>query len=128
MPSRILRDSALESPQLAGLSDFAERVYFRLHMVADDWGDFNADPELLVPKLFPFRAKTLDPGLIIGALLELQGQNLAFFYCADQGLYGHLTPWVAHLWKDLAGIAELPDRSSLEGTSEGSGRRAKGSR
>lgn len=34
----------------------------------------------------------------------------------------------AHLWKDLAGMAELPDRSSPEGTSEGSGRRAKGSR
>lgn len=109
MPSRILRDSALESPQLAGLSDFAERVYFRLHMVADDWGDFNADPELLVPKLFPFRAKTLDPLLILGALLELQGQGLAFFYCADQGLYGHLTQWAAEQRAREKSLHRYPD-------------------
>ena len=93
MPSRILRDSALESNQLNNLSDFAERVYYRLHMVADDWGDFNADPELLVARLFPFQSKTLDPALILGALLELQGQDLAFFYHEAQGLYGHLIPW-----------------------------------
>ena len=46
MPNRWLRDSILTSRTLAELSDFGERLFFRLLVVSDDFGRFNSDPAI----------------------------------------------------------------------------------
>jgi len=47
MPNRIIKESARTSPTLAALSDAAERLFWRLVTMADDYGRFEADPYIV---------------------------------------------------------------------------------
>ena len=53
MPNRILRDGILDSRPINSLSDAGEIFYRRLMSVVDDYGRFQADPEILRARLFP---------------------------------------------------------------------------
>ena len=55
MPNRIIRESCTTSPTLDALSDGAERMFWRLTTIADDYGRFDADPRVLLAKCFPLR-------------------------------------------------------------------------
>lgn len=55
MPSRILRDGYLTSERIDKLDPLAERFYVRLLLVADDFGRYPANPQLLRSHLFPLR-------------------------------------------------------------------------
>lgn len=53
MPNRIIRDGILDSKAVNSLSEPAEIFYRRLMSVVDDYGRFEADPDLLRVKCFP---------------------------------------------------------------------------
>ena len=61
MPDRIIRESALSSHTLDGLTDGAERTFWRLIVVADDHGRFDADPRVLLAKCYPLRVGAWKP-------------------------------------------------------------------
>lgn len=44
MRRKIITDSAITSRKLAGLSDFAERVYWRVYLKSDNYGTMSGDP------------------------------------------------------------------------------------
>jgi hypothetical protein len=55
MPDRFIRDRARRSPTLAKLTDGGERAWWRLMSVADDYGCFAADGEVLLAECFTRR-------------------------------------------------------------------------
>jgi hypothetical protein len=71
VPNRWLRDSILASRTLADLSDFAERLFFRLLVVADDFGRFNSDPAIVRSVCFPLKTDAIKCARIEKALDEL---------------------------------------------------------
>jgi hypothetical protein len=99
MPNRIIKESALTSPNLDRLSDAAERFFWRLTVVADDFGRFDARPEVLVAKCFPLRVSRLEPASLAPLLHELVKNGLVRTYFAGQSprrRYGYFVNWDRH--------------------------------
>jgi hypothetical protein len=90
MPNRWLRDSILASRTLADLSDFAERLFFHLMVVADDYGRFNSDPAIVRSVCFPLRTDAIKCARIEKALDELILSAIARFYLAEDKVIGEL--------------------------------------
>jgi hypothetical protein len=90
MPNRWLRDSILASRTLADLSDFAERLFFRLLVVADDYGRFNSDPAIVRSVCFPLLTDAIKCTRIEKALDELIRSGIARFYVAEKKVIGEL--------------------------------------
>lgn len=55
MPRRMIRDGILTSYRIDRLDAAGERFYFRLMLVADDYGRFSADPRILRSSVFPLK-------------------------------------------------------------------------
>ena len=53
MPTRILRDGIIDSRAVNALSEPGEILYRRLMSIVDDYGRFEADPELIRARCFP---------------------------------------------------------------------------
>ena len=90
MPNRWLRDSILASRTLAELSDFAERLFFRLLVVCDDYGRFNSDPAIVRSVCFPLLTQTIKCARIEKALDELIRSGIARFYLTEGKVIGEL--------------------------------------
>jgi len=90
MPNRWLRDSILASRTLAELSDFAERLFFRLLVVSDDYGRFNSDPAILRSVCFPLLTDKIKSARIEKALNELIRSRIARFYLTEGKVIGEL--------------------------------------
>jgi hypothetical protein len=88
MPNRIIRDSARTSPTLDALSDGAERCFWRLVTVADDYGRFDADPRVVLAGCFPLRVGRLEVGQVTGWLEELIAVGLVQTYEVGERRYG----------------------------------------
>ena len=70
MPTRFIKESCRSSKSLASLTDKAERVFWRLVTVADDYGRFEADPEILQADLFK-RVDSRPSIAEVGACLQM---------------------------------------------------------
>ena len=90
MPNRWLRDSILASRTLAELSDFAERLFFRLLVVCDDYGRFNSDPAIVRSVCFPLMSQSIKCVRIEKALDELIRSGIARFYVTEGKVIGEL--------------------------------------
>jgi len=55
MPNRIIKDSIWTSPNFNRLSVFAERHFYRLLMLADDWGCFQSVPAVIKGICYPLQ-------------------------------------------------------------------------
>ncbi len=71
MPTRILRDGIIDSKAVNALSEPAEILYRRLMSVVDDYGRFEADPELIRARCFPRQLDRWSVDRIDGVLQEL---------------------------------------------------------
>lgn len=76
---RSLHPNLLSSERFSGLSDFAEVLFLRLHLGADDEGRMVGDLGLLKAWLFPLRARTTAEQIDAG-LDELQEASLVVRY------------------------------------------------
>lgn len=88
MPNRIARDSARTSPTLALLSDFEERGFWRLLLAADDYGRFQADPELVLAQCFPRMLDKVTRSMCEQMLRACVAAGLIQLYEVDGCLYG----------------------------------------
>jgi len=95
MPNRAIKESCRTSPTLNGLSDFAERLFWRLVTVADDFGRFPADPRFLRSECFPLR-DDLKTGRVRDAFAELLACQLVTTYVDNCRTYGVFTSWEKH--------------------------------
>ena len=93
MPSRIIRESCRTSPNLDQLSDGAERMFWRLTTVCDDYGRFDADPRVLLALCFPLRCGTWTVEKITIWRTELVTHKLIQLYTIEQRGYGCFVTW-----------------------------------
>lgn len=80
MPNRIIKDTVNESRGLSSCTFFAQDLYKRLITYADDYGRFNADPEIMLARLYPRDLATVTLCDINDALIELSGVRKIGFY------------------------------------------------
>lgn len=96
MPSRIIRDSCRTSPNLDALSDAAERMFWRLTTVADDFGRFESDPRVLLSSCFPLRVDRVKPTQVKRWLEEMVSCELVTTYVVNGRHYAFFNTWEKH--------------------------------
>jgi uncharacterized phage protein (TIGR02220 family) len=96
VPNRIIRESCRTSPTLDALSDGAERLFWRLTTVADDFGRFPADVRVVLASCFPLRVDRPRTVRVGPWLLELQEAGLVRFYSSAGRVYGLFSTWDCH--------------------------------
>jgi hypothetical protein len=99
MPNRVIKDSIWTSPTLAVLSEKAQLHWPRWLLMADDWGCFNADPDvikgLVYPKMKPIKVSTIE-----SLLLEYENAGLIFVW-SDDRMWGFFLSWSNHHFCDV---------------------------
>lgn len=85
--SRIIRKGFLDSDRVSKLGWFAECVYHRLLLVADDYGLFDARPTYLRAILFSTALEKVREADVSRALLDCESAGLIRFYEADDKRY-----------------------------------------
>jgi hypothetical protein len=81
---------------LDALSDGAERLFWRLTTVADDWGRFDADPRVLLANCFPLRVHRLPVRRIESWRDELVTAEILHLYTVNDRIYGVFIHWFDH--------------------------------
>lgn len=93
MPNRIIRDSCKTSHSLAAVSDLAERIFWRVVTLMDDFGRYHGSPKALMAACFPEGAYELTRRRFDHALLELVKQDMLRFYIVDDRRYVYSPTW-----------------------------------
>ena len=96
MPDRIIRESALLSVTLDALSDGAERLFWRLVLVADDHGRFDADGQVVLARAFPRRVGTLRTECVRAWFDEMWAAGLIEVYRVGERTYARFLTWQIH--------------------------------
>lgn len=94
MPTRFIKDSCRSSRNLDRLSDFEERLFWRMLTTADDHGRFMADLELVRANCFPY--KTLSLEKVKEALNGLESHGLITLYTVGDRQYGEFVTFQKH--------------------------------
>jgi hypothetical protein len=112
MPNRIIRDSCRSSETLDKIGPEAERLFWRLTTVADDFGRFEADPRLLIATCFPLRAHEYTCKQMLAWYGELERAGLVVCYDNGNGRrYGYFATWEKYQ-KRRSQHSKYPDPAS----------------
>lgn len=123
MPTRYIRESCVTSLTLDNLSDGAERLFWRMTVIADDYGRFDADPRVLLGKCFPLKVGKWSPAKVekwrgeLAAVAPGEDVPLVWLYRIGQRIYGAFTNWKLHQ-RDRSGEAN-PPKPKFPGVEEG---------
>jgi hypothetical protein len=96
MPNRIIREAARTSPTLDALSDGAERMFWQLTTVADDFGRFEADPRVLLAQCFPLKVGVLSVAQVQQWYAEMEQGTLVQTYQQNGHCYGFFVTWTKY--------------------------------
>lgn len=96
MPNRGLKESILTSDSLDRLSAEAERLFYRLLVVVDDYGWTYGDLRLLLAACFPLRASVFTCEQMRAWATELLDQKIIELYEYQGREYVHFTEWQKH--------------------------------
>lgn len=107
MPNRIIKESALDSEDLAQLSNGAERLFWRLILVADDFGRFDGAPQVVKARCFPRLVDKLRTSEIEAWMKELEPKLVRFFRVNGRP-YGYFLNWLKHQ-QQRAKVSKFPD-------------------
>lgn len=108
MPNRFIRESCRSSKNLDRISDFEERLFWRLVTTADDYGRFQGDPELVRAACFPYRQLSVQK--IDEALVQLQKYHLIDLYRVGDRQYGQFVTWEKHQGKPRSTKSKYPNK------------------
>jgi hypothetical protein len=92
---------ALTSEGLAQLSDFAERLFWGLTTIADDFGRFAANPAVIQGRTMPL-VTGITPKKILAAMQELQSVGAIQLYEVESKSYGYFVGWDKYQHRKLA--------------------------
>lgn len=97
MPSRVIRDGLLTSKSLRAVPVEVELTFVHLLLVVDDFGRFDADPDVLASALYPTR-RAITPETVIAHVETLAAQHdpALVLYVADGKRFLQLTGWERH--------------------------------
>lgn len=107
MPTRFIKESCRSSKNLDRVTDFEERLFWRLITTADDFGRFLADPELVRSACFPRRDR-LPLQKLIDALAGLQRNHLIALYSVKDRQYGQFCTFEEHQGKPRSRKSKYP--------------------
>lgn len=98
MPNRLIKESINESRGLTSCTFFAQDLYKRLITYADDYGRFNADPQIMLARLYPRELAVVSLEDLMDALVELTGNEKIAFYTSSgrKEVYGAFPKWGEH--------------------------------
>lgn len=96
MPNRIIKESCRTSETLDKLTDGAERMFWRLTTVADDFGRFECNPSVLLANCFPLRVDNLKIGKIKAWFSELMECGLVTTYAVNGKQLAFFNTWDTH--------------------------------
>lgn len=97
VPDRMIRDRARSSPTLQALTDAGERGWWRLIPGADDYGRFDADPEVLLARLFERRPTGWSVRRMATVIAEWEAVGLVHRYVnGDHRTLGHVLRWAEY--------------------------------
>lgn len=100
MPNRILRAAIRQSRRWNRLSYFDQSLYIRLLTLVDDYGRYEADPQLIRHEAFP---RGLPDGndcqltAIVSGLRAIVSQGMATIYRHDGAEFLQLTHWTERI-------------------------------
>ena len=95
MPDRLINESIRTSDQINDLSWFEECFFFRLITAVDDFGRYDARPQVLKAALFPLK-DDLTTKTVSAALETLVTMGLVNLYKVDGKPYLYLPTWAQH--------------------------------
>ena len=74
MPNRVIRDSILTSASVDGMTADEERLFFRLLLIVDDFGRFDARPAVIRGRAFALKTDLSDDSILLwlARLAELE--------------------------------------------------------
>ena len=102
MPSRVIRGEINSSASLSRVSIGAELTFDRLITAVDDYGRFDARPEMLKAGLFPVREDT-PPVRVMQWVHELAKEGCVQLYEVGGRPYLAMTAWEKHRGKGRRG-------------------------
>lgn len=109
MPRRNIHENLLTSKSLDKLSDGAARLFFHLIVVADDYGRFDAEPEIMTSKCFPLRAGKLKVDTVRKWRDELAQAGMIGLYAIDGKVYGLFFSWIKWQGDPRAKKSKFPE-------------------
>lgn len=96
MPNRFIKESIIASETLAELTGDEERLFWRLIVLADDFGRYYGDPVLLRPQCFPRLIAEIEQAAFEGWLRRLVEVGLIQLYEVAGKRYLQVVTWSAH--------------------------------
>lgn len=96
MPNRMIRESCRTSDTLNQLSAEAERLFWRLTTVADDYGRFEADPRVVLAQCFPLKVGLLKVEAVSKWFAELVACSLVRTYVSGCKQLAFFPTWEKH--------------------------------
>ena len=94
MPNRIIKESICTSDSIAELSWFEQNVFFRLIVLADDYGLYDARPAIIRGRAYPLHSVT--DKQISDALSKLATVDMIYLYTVGGKPYLQLKTWGEH--------------------------------
>ena len=113
MADRILRSRALSSESLDKLTPSAEVLFYRLLLVGDDFGRFEADVRLLLAKCYPLKVGDKKLSDVASDFDDLERAGIVGRYVHDGRTYGYFTNWKKYN-TPRAKASKFPDPDSCE--------------
>lgn len=96
MPNRIIRESGRWSQSLAALSSDAERSWWRLNTVFDDFGRYYGSVDALYSAAYPVPARGITLGEFRRSLDELAAVDCIRFFDFAGKRYVYVPAWLKH--------------------------------
>ena len=97
MPNRILKESICTSEDLDKLSPWAEILFYRLMVKADDFGTYHGNPAIVKSTCFPLKSDEIKLKQVETWLAELSNAGLIRRYQAeDDRQYLQFVKWDKH--------------------------------
>lgn len=91
------------------MSAEAERLFYRLLVVADDYGRFAAENCMILAKCFPLKVGKLQPDDIEPWLNELESAGLTLLYTVGLYRYGIIAKWGKLRYYAVSKLPEPPE-------------------
>jgi len=96
MTNRVIKDLIWSSPRLAECRIPIQLHFPRLLLLSDDWGCFNADPDIVKGSAYP--KMKITKSKIEAILNELNDHGLLFIWRTGHHIWGFWVKWDEHEW------------------------------
>lgn len=113
MPNRFIKESIRTSDTLAEISAEAERLFWRLIVTADDFGRFDARPNIVLGQCLSSFIGQFTSSQVSVWLRELEQASLIQMYTVENRDYLVLTKWNKHQ-QTRAKTSKFPEPPTLD--------------